>query len=410
MRGPSVDAVVYTSRDISIPEYAKRLLLWVRDAGFKPTHLDQYEPMRSPFREEDFLRLWGEPMACSQIKELGGVLMGGSEPRFEAHFNWNRGPGAYFNSVGFAVKEEYFRREGATGDFLRILVELFETLEGAYGNAQHSAESGRRPFFVMRYDSEGRPKGKSTIGVYPSMGQLNLYWANLFGPEWAALFGKDKLANLPSGRAQELARGAYMVLTAESPLACRDERAWRMQDRIKEHLDSGAFLDWNGPERPLNHPDFDFSELRRWTSPQQAKAAEISIPGKPSKAQRTWLKDYPELAKRFVDRMAHGGVVLDYRPQSLTVLDRYLAGKQMSEDLIAEAGAYFAEVVMHALQPNHPGLLSVHPEYEEIELFIPRIGDGVFPIERVRKLCIEGMEYSLSFLWGTIKQRLNTAE
>ncbi|WP_338510320.1 hypothetical protein [Burkholderia gladioli] len=75
----------------------------------------------------------------------------------------------------------------------------------------------------------------------------DVFWANVFGPPYVKLFGKERLLSAPVSVAKELAGDmVYLQLTdsigdvAVDPLALRNCR-----DRVKRHLNIDAFFDVN---------------------------------------------------------------------------------------------------------------------------------------------------------------------
>ncbi|HKQ71241.1 MAG TPA: hypothetical protein VJT73_17980 [Polyangiaceae bacterium] len=143
-------------------------------------------------------------------------------------------------------------------------------------------------------------------------------------------------------------------------------------------LGTNGASDWGGPPGSLSGANANLDEASTEVSPEPLAGAreEEALPPPPAVA------DLADACVRFVE--AAVGLRLDYRPETLPVLDHYLAGRRKelvakpeAVGLVARAvGAYFGEVVRRHLRcfweavsddPTHwelrfePVFLAFHP-------------------------------------------------
>jgi hypothetical protein len=73
----------------------------------------------------------------------------------------------------------------------------------------------------------------------------NLYWGQVFGPPWVALFGAEALASAPAHRVEELPGGCWLVQLTErmSDLETDYDRYAEVRDACKRHLGADCFYD-----------------------------------------------------------------------------------------------------------------------------------------------------------------------
>jgi hypothetical protein len=88
-------------------------------------------------------------------------------------------------------------------------------------------------------------------------GLPDMPWAMLFGPPYVELFGRERLLTTPAARAEEMAGGVYVQLTADiKDVVVRRDSYLEAQTVAKAHLDSGAFLRKDTPPDQLRVPEF----------------------------------------------------------------------------------------------------------------------------------------------------------
>ncbi len=393
LRGPDVSLSLETARDIAIEAFARDLIRTLKDFSLTPSHMGHWEPLDQIFDEARFAEMLCATVTENESYRKGYADLGAKKPAFEVSVDWVKGPQPYPNSLLLVLPESYFKESDNVERFVQLAARLFGVSGAFYGNALHSVE---QPKFTG-------PSG--SLGRFADKGLVDVFWLNLFGPEYVRFFGAEKFQSMPHGEVRRLERGGLMFVSRASPLQYGTEETKLAEECIKRHLDRGAFLDRDHPDKALNHPVIDLSELRVALAESVTRTSAAVL-----EAQEKWIRERGRLAQRFVDRMTRGGVSLDYGEASLAALDRHLAGKGGNEELVREAAAYLSEVILRSLPLDSPGLLTIDRTYGEVALMIPSLHDGIFPLDRVRKLCAQGKEYSLSFLWRTIKARLGEAE
>jgi hypothetical protein len=245
--------------------------------------------------------------------------------------------------------------------YLAVLSALFVIMQGEYGYAEHvSLKHGNDYDRLHRNPYE------------PSF----ITWANCFGPDLVAQFGRERLRNTPAFAVRELPGGSFMVLTSNSPL--RQPMA-EAQDRIAQ---VAAHLNVRSPSARA-----DYANVVAFTA-QQA-AVEEQIKREVEQRFRELREQTLVQMQRYADGCAMGaqrfwGASLDFTPQSLVRVDLLIAsgyGSKESQDTIDTAvqafGAYVGEVVRRSLggtwlteeNNGEPILVGVGPARKRVEPF-----------------------------------------
>jgi len=83
-----------------------------------------------------------------------------------------------------------------------------------------------------------------------------IFWINIFGGPYVDWFGKQKLAETPCFRHQELPDGSQYIQAAEDVMYYQDPAGAERDRHIIEHLGSDAFYDISIPDKVCRMPRF----------------------------------------------------------------------------------------------------------------------------------------------------------
>jgi hypothetical protein len=249
-----------------------------------------------------------------------------------------------------------------TQAYLDLVGDMFEIIGGEYGHADHLA---------IRHGTEFDRMHRSPYE--PTF----ITWANFFGPELVARFGRGRLLSTAAHEVRELRGGSIVLTVAASPL---DQLEPQVQERIG-HLKAHLGI---------------LSPSERAT-PGELAAFEAGAAGAEAAMKRRVEEAFRQAREQTADEMqrqAEGcveavqqfwGERLDFSPQSLAVVDRLIQTgfrPEEDEETVATAvqafGSYVGEVVRRTLggvwhdeqMRGQPVLLSVGSRKIRVEPFL----------------------------------------
>jgi hypothetical protein len=98
------------------------------------------------------------------------------------------------------------------------------------------------------------------------LGLPGIYWANIFGPEYVALFGgRERVLSTPVPVIEEVAPKTFYLQLSDNMLdfATRFEEMAALQRRVKEHLGADCFVDHKARyTRTYRVPELGWNESR----------------------------------------------------------------------------------------------------------------------------------------------------
>ncbi|MFN0251494.1 MAG: hypothetical protein ACKV2T_31760 [Kofleriaceae bacterium] len=94
-------------------------------------------------------------------------------------------------------------------------------------------------------------------------GLIGLYWRNVLGPQFTALFG-DRLRTLPPKSSYDLGDGFWFVQLGERPEDETTETGRKREDEIIDALGRYAFYDLKNEKKPTRVPDLGVASVDRY--------------------------------------------------------------------------------------------------------------------------------------------------
>lgn len=94
-------------------------------------------------------------------------------------------------------------------------------------------------------------------------GLIGLYWRNVLGPQFTALFG-DRLRQLPADVAHDLGDGFWLIQTGERPKDETTDEGRRREAEIIDVLGRDAFYDMTREKKPTRRPDLGVPSVLRY--------------------------------------------------------------------------------------------------------------------------------------------------
>lgn len=232
-------------------------LLETRDDIFLPEKFDiemeRDRPKRVPFRQNMDLAV-----RILTQDEPGPFV---AERRHPVRVDFDIAPSRwdFFDRVEISIDQEWLRDPGHLEKFIALAKDLYLAVEASHGymrndgvEAPHDRIEGYRG---GTFYSEPR-----FPGVYNYL--RGLFWANLFGPEYVRMWGREYLLRSPCRRTEELPDGGIALCLAESPLEAADPRYQEAKQRLYEYLGYEAFEGRRYPE---------FRTSGRWRKKRRAR-------------------------------------------------------------------------------------------------------------------------------------------
>jgi len=173
--------------------------------------------------------------------------------RYQAAVMW-WSEGNDLDSLHFTFKIQTEDRR-CVSECLEIAHQLFEAANGQYGHLCWREEYWSKTIIDDWTGRSGRPEGGRAQGTDRKQHLPGVYWANFFGPVYAAFFGEDRLESAP---AYEKRRGqeSWVLLTSATPDEWDAAETVEREAAIREHLGSDAFFLLDEPKRLTRAPTF----------------------------------------------------------------------------------------------------------------------------------------------------------
>jgi len=222
------------------PQLAEVLKIMCRSKAWTPAKYGENEPIRTVFDANEI-----EVMA-ERLLPLGTIYWKGGDGFSNGALSLGQGRGKKTASLSIWTDLE---RLNDTSDLSRVIHEVSARFGASYGFVHYLSEPERK-----------RLSGSDTImgnentphSLMISRWQLvrclpNLYWANVFGPEYVTLFGgRDRVASAPAAIVKELAPDTFYIQLTENMLdfASRHAEVDELRERVKKHLGADCFFDY----------------------------------------------------------------------------------------------------------------------------------------------------------------------
>jgi hypothetical protein len=295
-----------------------------------------------------------------------------------------------FGTVSLDVDRGYLSDSSKLDQYLTVVKRLYFGLGASYGFV-NTHEMGQH------FDKQGKEYG---IAIDLRRALPDIYWANLFGPEYVEMFGERKIMSAPGHRVEKLPDGGVLLTLTSSPFDFDTDRE-RFENRrvqLKQHLGIEAFdpSDWNPFETAdwTHHgrtPNFRFSNEKN-TTVIHAAPSSTQYSDELSSVSRNqwdkWLGNNESLAKELVRDMEAKGVKLDFSGDSLKRLDEHLSNPASRSvhniTFLMKLAAYLAQVVIR----NTGVTWSLGESSDLPELRVGHI--HLSPLARTQKVLSEG--------------------
>ena len=254
-----------------------------------------------------------------------------------------------FNFVDINVERDYLKESpNKIGEFLEILGDFYNILHPSYGYA-FVRESIR-----MHEDPLGL--GRLDIGTDIERALPDIYWCNLFGPEYVEMFGQENISSVPCYSIERLQDGGARLLLSASPLDYLEDPSGfeKHREEVKAHLGVDAFdtgdLHYRG-----RVPKLRYLEERKRALAAASLLTKTTSPDWLSRVRRSewedWLRYNLSLSEEFVSEEKRRDLTLDYSEESLRKLDEYLHNLNQSEsamsmEFLKKVSAYVSQVII----------------------------------------------------------------
>jgi hypothetical protein len=249
---PDVSGTVYTWRDLRREDVARRLLTRIVQEGhdFEFDRMGHDEPLRERFQLDKAVGLWQKDISTKPGLSYGELILGKSRYPFTGFMvSWQQKPdGMWLNSVSLWAREGYFEDPLHVESFLVLLSDVLMLVQAGYGVAFHSREWDEKGWLTKRL-ADGR-QARVGISLKAQEGLVDIFWANLFGPPYVRLFGRERLESCPKAMVRRLSSEAYLVRTSPMPKEWPREEVREVSSEVKKHLDGGVFFDKQRGEKP----------------------------------------------------------------------------------------------------------------------------------------------------------------
>ena len=264
------------------PECGRELLTTL--LKYFPTHMPQFfgntEPLRnrfSPDSVDDALICWGQQFFILK-REKPKVLM-------QASFASSTSPRPRHSSISFFDFQLLDRAQLST--LAAFVKELAQTFRADYAMAHILSQNELEDWLASRLETPTSPPAPPASQIVARLRTRisregyarvlwgveclklqtvnlqrclpNLYWLNVFGPPYAALFGRQQLMEVPAASVEALAYGGTAIQLTEDLKDSKEgwESFKAARTKCRNHLDSNAFCDSSaGPDHNYQTPTF----------------------------------------------------------------------------------------------------------------------------------------------------------
>lgn len=382
MRKPGIDIGIVSLKSWESTDLAERFyeLLMSFQGVFMPDKMGRYEPLRTPFTYANLLELWQPETKSSTSNNL---LLGRKGGSFYS-LSWGRTEKWRFNDLSFHLHQREITKVDSMV-LIRFLKEIVSIFRGVYGFICHDGDFDEQTLVTQK-----GPYGTNLLGSGFDIRKYvpGVYWANVFGVEYATFWGKQKLLSAPAYRVEELPSGGVLIVAYEDPLAYDSPAAREARERIKDHIGREYFFDKFDP-KPCPTPPFDFSELRpKSGGDASAEPNETHLGDEFTPDAEAFVREVHSLAARVAEQGSLGGFTLDDLTQVQRMIRKLAAKRDWPEagdrEKVREFAAYFGEM----LRTNLGGrwVIAVDRQGKKMPAVELRQGNEIeYPLVRVLK-------------------------
>lgn len=242
---------------ITAPEQlAKLLKLICAHPDLIPVKYGDHEPLRTRFDRQ-------------KIDEIAVRMFPGTNFFWSTRTKAGRGTLYLRNGRGKATCTLKLNNDssevGAVASTVALLREIVELSDMTFG-FMHYLTDGEVSQMTGTDSISGYLSGPLFLSV--TRWQLvrclpELYWANVFGPEYTEMFGRDRVLSAPAAIVKELCENTFYIQLSENifDLETRHDEIQQIRQRVKEHLGIDCFFDHSsGFEKKYRVPDTGWTE------------------------------------------------------------------------------------------------------------------------------------------------------
>jgi|GEM_PF-4107990 len=199
---------------------------------------DDHEPIRNRFDPSNV------PAMARRLYNWPVFYWKGAEGIANGVVHTSDGIGQQTASVGIRTSIEQFDRPGDLPEFQKQIVERFGAVYGFihYLSAQEVAVLAASDTL-----SEGRGDPMLFINRRNLLRCIpNIYWSNVFGPEYVELFGgRDRVAHAPAPIVREIRPNTFYIQLSDNMKDFGEHHTEMMgvRERIKDYLGRDCFFD-----------------------------------------------------------------------------------------------------------------------------------------------------------------------
>ncbi|PUB10076.1 hypothetical protein [Paenisporosarcina sp. OV554] len=226
----SMSATIFTRKNIADSEVAEAILNIMSVAGFTPEKIGLFEPLKTTFTKQEFIRMWLDESPGCYDEEVGmtgtagGMIAKIKKPNFSLYVSWWDCPDKKsFNTLDFYFTKQTFKSHRS--DIEKLFKDSLAVTNGFYG-----------------YISESNVEDRQHVTGTLKTRLPGIFWCNYFGESFLNFFGKEKIQKYPWWKVEKgHNNGQYLYLT-ESPL---DEllRDASYERKAKKYLGETSFGD-----------------------------------------------------------------------------------------------------------------------------------------------------------------------
>ncbi len=216
-------------------EMGERILSFLIMAGqdFTPEYFDRGEPYGKTRLDAHDLSLPLQGWVDNRYSL--GIIATRSHP-FESSLLVHSTDFLMFDHVNLSIESSWFSSLENVDRFQAVAKGLYSITSANSGYIQNWRHERRNGEIT---DEAGNLVGFRAPRVKTALS--GLFWANLFGPEYVRMFGKDKLLSAPWYKHEELSDGGLLLLISASPLDAAKPEYQSLKKQIYAHLGEGAF-------------------------------------------------------------------------------------------------------------------------------------------------------------------------
>jgi hypothetical protein len=178
--------------------------------------------------------------------------------------NFGRGKTTAYFSISTSIE-----RISPPDMLVDLIQDVFRRSKGIYGYIHYLSEAELQRLAksdtIKCYNANSPTFGVNRFQLVRCL--PNLYWANVFGPEYVALFGgAERLRSAPAPIVKELAPNIFYIQLSDNMLdfATRHSEIDAVRERVKQHLGADCFFDYEATfTRKYRVPNLGWEEPSR---------------------------------------------------------------------------------------------------------------------------------------------------